>query len=607
MSLVSELKRRKVVHVAAVYLVVAWVIIQIVDVVNEPLSLPDWFDTVAILIVAIGFPIAVILSWAFDLTPEGVVRDQGTNAAVQSSGGKFGYVLIGLVVIAAGWILYRMEISPSEQAVETVAEETERETLPNSIAVLPFDNLSPNADDAYFAAGLHDEIVSQLAKLRNLSVISRTSVLRYADSDLSIPEIARELNVGTVMEGSVRYANDRVRITTQLIDAATDEHLWSETYDREFADIFAIESDIAMNIANALEAEFSLDEQESIARPPTSSPEAHTLYLRAIVIWGGGDDTATGSLPLRTNIKSYLDRAILVDPTFAMAYVQRARLAAITLNFDVGTQENFASRRAELEGLALADLETALAVNPDLGAAYGTLARIHQYNWRGAEAGVAYERAVELSPNDPGTLIDYAVFSSISAHHEDAVRLGQRALELDPNSGVNYGWLNVVYTYAGDLVAAAAAGRKATALAPTYPTARTHVAITELLLGNNAEALAELRIAEQLFQDNTNLVFHALIAYIYGRIGQRDEAARLFRWIENNSADRRVPPVGWVLAYLAVGDNDLALEWLSRAAESPEPYEGHFTVGFLKANFYSDPILDQREFVEVRSRLGFKE
>ncbi len=158
MSLVSELKRRKVVQVAAVYLVVAWVIMQIVDVVNEPLNLPDWFDTVAIMLVAIGFPIAVILSWAFDLTPEGVVRDQGTNVAVQSGGGKFGYVLIGLVVIAAGWILYRVEINPSDQAVETVAEETERETLPNSIAVLPFDNLSPNADDAYFAAGLHDEI-----------------------------------------------------------------------------------------------------------------------------------------------------------------------------------------------------------------------------------------------------------------------------------------------------------------------------------------------------------------------------------------------------------------------------------------------------------------
>ncbi len=139
------------------------------------------------------------------------------------------------------------------------------------------------------------------------------------------------------------------------------------------------------------------------------------------------------------------------------------------------------------------------------------------------------------------------------------------------------------------------------------PNVRATHALFELVLGNNAEALAELRIAEQLFQDNTNLVYHAFVAYGYGRLGQGDEAARLFRWLEDNSADRRVTPVAWVLAYLAVGDNELALESLNRAAESPEPYEGHFTTSQLADNTYRDPILDQPEFVEVRSRLGFRE
>ncbi len=604
-SFFGELRRRNVVKVAVAYAIVGWILVEVSSTVFPIVQLPDWTVTFLTMLILFGFPIALILSWAYEITPEGVVRDQGTNVVVQSSGRRMEYVFAGLLVVAVATLLYR-EFSPSEQVVEVVAEQSEQERLPNSVAVLPFTNLSSDPDDAFFAAGIHDTVLHELAKIRALNVIGRTSVLQYADGKTPISEIASILNVETVLEATVQYADDQVRITAQLIDPDTGAHLWSGNYDRPFRDIFAIQSEIATRIAMALEAELLPAERQSIERPATNSPEAYALYLRAMVIWGGSD-TVMGSLPLRSSIESYLDQAILVDPTFALAYVQRARLAAITLNWDVGTQDNFASRRDELEGVALADLETALALDPGLGAAYGTLARIHQYNWRADEAGVAYQRAAELSPNDPGILIDYAVFNSMLAHHEDALRLGQRALELDPNSGINYSYLDMIHHFAGDLAAAAAAGRKATELAPTYLTARTNLALSELLLGNNAEALAELRIADQLLQDNTNLVFHALIAYHYARLGQGDEAARLFRWLEDNSADRRVPPVAWVLAYLAVGDNELALESLNRAAESPEPYEGHYTTSLLADNIYRDPILDQPEFVEVRSRLGFRE
>ncbi len=239
MSFVSELKRRKVFQVAAVYLVVAWLIMQVGDVVTEPLRLPEWFATVAILLVAIGFPIALITSWAFDLTPEGVMKDTGTNVAVQSSGRRIEYVFIGLLVVAVGTLLYR-EFTPPEQPGEVVTEESQREVLPNSVAVLPFENLTVDSEYAFFAPGVHDTILKELAKIRDMNVIARTSVLQYADGLTSIEQIAEDLRVQTVMEGSVQYAEGRVLVTAQLIDPSTNTHLWSESYDRELIGIFQI-------------------------------------------------------------------------------------------------------------------------------------------------------------------------------------------------------------------------------------------------------------------------------------------------------------------------------------------------------------------------------
>lgn len=181
-SFLGEIKRRKVFQVAAVYLVVAWLIVQIVATVEAPLRLPEWADTLVIVLLAVGFPVALILSWAFDITPDGVVRDAGGSG--NGSGRRIEYVLIALLVVAVGWVIYRVEFEP----VATVAT-VRADVLPNSVAVLPFENLSPNPDNDFFAAGIHEEILGQLAKIRDLSVISRTSVLPYAETELSVPEL----------------------------------------------------------------------------------------------------------------------------------------------------------------------------------------------------------------------------------------------------------------------------------------------------------------------------------------------------------------------------------------------------------------------------------
>ena len=202
MSFLGEIKRRKVFQVGAVYAVVAWLAIQVITSIETPLGLPDWVDTLVIVLLAIGLPITLVISWAFDVTPEGVVRDAGGDAPVKSGRRKIEYVLIGLLVIAVGWIGCS-ELGPSGQPA--------RDLLPNSIAVLPFENLSPDPDNAYFAGGIHEEILNQLAKIRDLNVIARTSVLNpdFTNGSMSIPAIALALNVEIIMEGSVRYSGNR--------------------------------------------------------------------------------------------------------------------------------------------------------------------------------------------------------------------------------------------------------------------------------------------------------------------------------------------------------------------------------------------------------------
>jgi TolB-like protein len=263
-SFFAEIKRRKVFQVAAVYAVVAWLLVQIVATVEEPLSLPGWFDTAIIVFLAVGFPVTMILTWAFDLTPDRAIRDQRSEATPASGGRTTEYILIGLLGLVVAWVVARDLINSTGAPLideETVANEAattpERNVIPNSIAVLVCDNLSPDPDNAYIAQSLHEEMLNQLFKLRDLRVISRTSVLPYMGAERPpLLEIAEDLKVQTIMECSVAYGDDRVAISAQLIDPDTGVHLWSERYYRDLSDVFAVQFDIATNIANALAIEF---------------------------------------------------------------------------------------------------------------------------------------------------------------------------------------------------------------------------------------------------------------------------------------------------------------------------------------------------------------
>src|SRR5713226_1760591 len=272
----AELKRRNVYKVAVAYAVVAWLLMQIASQIFPFFEIPNWAVRLVVLLLIIGFPIALIIAWAFEATPEGIKRTEAADAAGQRSrGGLWIYIaLIGAALSVGLFFLGRYTAS---------RKQTESAELPaKSIAVLPFDNLSEEKGNAYFAEGIQDEILTRLAKVADLKVISRTSTQRFKSAPENLPEIAKLLGVAHILEGSVQKAGDAVRVNVQLIKAANDSHLWADTFDRKLTDIFSVESEVAKAIADQLRAHLTGQEEQEIAAKPTDNPEAYDAYLRGL-------------------------------------------------------------------------------------------------------------------------------------------------------------------------------------------------------------------------------------------------------------------------------------------------------------------------------------
>jgi TolB-like protein/Flp pilus assembly protein TadD len=466
-----------------------------------------------------------------------------------------------------------------------------REVLPNSVAVLPFANLSPNADDAYFAQGIHEEVLNQLAKVNALNVIARTSVLRYADGTTPIPEIARELNVKTVMEGSVRYAGDNVRINVKLIDAGTGADLWADAYQRRFDDIFAIQADIAMNIANALRAEFSLEEQRELERPLSKSADAYALFLQS---GRAGPASFAERLAL-------LDSAIALDPSFAAAFGRKATLYSGTLtNTSFGNAVR-AEERAEVERLVRENAERALALDPAEVQARAALNAVDIQHWRWSslrplsaqQLSAFYQPAAAWAEAWKGNLAEI-------------LSVSERWAELDPNIVNPFLNLGVLYAYAGDRAASDRALRRAAELAPRAALVRAWLAINATATGNTGAALDELARLEQMLGSDPPVVFLPEMAYAYGRIGRADEARRLFERVDATAKDRDIGTGGWALAYLAIGDQRRALEQLEQAAvkaRNHEPDAGYLQLMNLRMNYLADPVVGAPPFAGVLARI----
>ena len=325
----AELKRRNVYRVAVAYAVVAWLLIQIATQVFPFFDVPNWAVRIVVLLLAFGFPVALALAWAFELTPEGIRRTdnvQPNESIRRRTGRKIAGITIAVGIIAAGLFFFQL-FRPEQSSTSAPASSGTASVVPQkSIAVLPFQNLSSEKENSYFADGIQDEILARLSKIADLKVISRTSTEHYKTAPENLRDIARQLGVAHILEGSVQRSDDEVRVNVELIKAADDSHIWADTFDRKLTDIFSVESEIAKAIANKLQAKLTGQEQDIITAKPTNNPEAYDAYLRGLAY-----TLKTGGITPAKSLgaQKYLREAVRLDPKFALSWALLANVDAI--------------------------------------------------------------------------------------------------------------------------------------------------------------------------------------------------------------------------------------------------------------------------------------
>jgi len=379
---IYELKRRHVVRVAIAYAVAAWVLLQLASIVFPALGAPDWVLRVVIALIAFGFPIALILAWAFELTPDGIRRTEPAQSPEARPpeehhrvGRSLNTIVIGALALAVGVLLWRQFGSHATPGESKPAAQTGAVPSGKSIAVLPFESLSEDKANAYFATGMQDEILTRLAGIRDLKVISRTSTAQYASHPADLKTVGMQLGVAAVIEGTVQKAGDAVHINLQLIDTQTDSHLWAESYDRQLKDIFAVERDVAEKVAGALKATLMPEEVARVASVPTQDPEAYDLYLRALVFSTRANDQYALTRVLMPQAIELLQQAISRDRRFALAMALLGQ-AHMYVYF-------FAPYRTDARlAAAKAAADQALALQPDLGEPHFALALYWYWGFR---------------------------------------------------------------------------------------------------------------------------------------------------------------------------------------------------------------------------------
>ena len=434
MSFFAELKRRKVVKVGAAYLVVAWLVIQVVATLAPQMQLPDWVPRAITLVLLVGFPIAVVLAWVFDITPEGVVRDPGDVAASQAATPVASASSIAVAALPA--------------AITTIVPH-------KSIAVLPFADLSPTHDQEYFSDGIAEEILNALVKLKDLKVAGRTSSFSFKGRNEDLRGIGKALAVAHVLEGSVRKHGDKVRITAQLIQVDDGYHLWSDSYDGDLSDVFELQERIARAITRELDVILHGDPHQRLVPVATASPEAYALYLQASGIFNRRDGVRF------PEAIAQLHKALELDPNFARAH---ARLASIH-----GLEPVYVPN-ASAAALVAAEHEAALAIalDPTLAEPHAALAMTHIRLRRYVDAFAAIERALAIDADDVSANLWGAIAFIITGYAARGCALLDRALALDPLLPNALFWRGLQSFYAGDVERAETLIRRAADVGLTH-------------------------------------------------------------------------------------------------------------------------------------------
>lgn len=575
MSFFNELKRRNVIRVAGLYLAGAWLLIQVAGTVLQMVDAPIWLSRGIVIALAIGFIPALVFAWAFELTPEGLKREgdvDRTESITPHTGRKLDRTIMVVLSLALGAFAFdkfalapERERSAAESGRNQGRSEARVESFGDkSIAVLPFVNMSADQEQEYFSDGIAEELLNLLAKIPELRVTSRSSAFSFKDQKLEIPEIAKRLNVAHVLEGSVRKAGNQVRITAQLIDARSDTHLWSETYDRSLDNIFAVQDEIAA----AVVAQLKLKLLGAAPKVATTDPKAYALYLQARQL-------------LRQRTKESPEQALAL---YQQALAIDARYAAAWdgLSSVYDYQAGSGLRPFE-EGHRLARdaANQALAIDPQSAPSHARLGVLAlSYDQDLATAARHFERALALEPTNVDVIAGAAAVAVQLGRLDTAIALEEYVVARDPVNPTGHSNLGYSYYIAGRLDEAIASQRTALNLSPSYEGAHYNIGVALLLKGDYGAALA----AMQRESDIWGLVGLPMAWHALGKKAQSDAAlAELVGTYEKEAAFN----IAYVLAYR--GETDRAFEWLDKAVANGDPGLSEIVGNPLFANITQDP------------------
>jgi len=564
----GELKRRNVYKVAVAYAVVAWLLMQIASQIFPFFEIPNWAVRLVVLLLIIGFPIALIIAWAFEATPEGIKRTEAADAAGQRSrGGAWIYiVLIGAALSAGLFFVGRYT------AGRVTPLHNERATASNaqkSIAVLPLLNESGDPNDEYFSDGLSEELIAALSQIKELKVIGRSSSFRFKDTKEEPKTIGEKLGVSTLLEGTVRKQGDRVRIVAELINAADGIQLWSRTFERELKDIFAVQAEIANAVATSLELTLRGAKDTVVANASTASVEAHNAYLQGHFYF------------VRRNLDDYrkavgfFDQAIRIDPDYALAYAERSEAWTFIGDLAIGEKK-------DAWAAAKHDAEKAVEVGPNLAEAHAALGWVRFFSeWKFSEGLAELTRANELAPANPTANDLLARVLAYVGQVQEAEKLARQAIELDPLAFVARGNLARILLAEGKLDEADAQARKAAELQPTGAASHRWQVLVAIQRGDGETALREA----QLEPNEAYRRFELALAH-YAR-GDRPAAdAALSEMI---ARDRNLLAYQIAEAYAWRGETDKAFEWLQISFDNRDTGTLSLLVDPLMRGLRDDP------------------
>ena len=570
-ELFGELKRRNVYKVAIAYAVVAWLLMQVASQIFPFFEIPNWAVRLVVLLLIIGFPVALILAWAFELTPEGVKRTEAADAPHERSRGALWiYIVVIGAVLSVGLFFLGRYMAPNKQ--NRLGE------LPGkSLAVLPFANLSGNPENAYFAAGIQDEIITRLAKIGELKVVSCLSTQRFKSSPDDLPAIARQLGVANILQGSVQRTAAEVRVNVQLVKADTDTHLWADTFDRKLTDVFQIESDIAKTIAEKLQAKLTGSEEHALSIKPTANSEAHQLYLQGRYLW----NRRTGG-----NLKkalSYFQQAAEKDPGYALAYTGIADSCALIPVYGAGAPQEYYPR-------AKAAAQTALELDDTLGEAHTSLANVFFRYLQLAQSAREFERSIELNPNYATAHQWYGRLTLLAIGQFDrAMAEAKRAVELDPISPIGRTDVATVYQVGRRYDEAIAELRNVLETDPDFYWAHRQLGLALELKGAPGDAISEYQRAAELNDDPRVLAF---IGHAKAIMGRETDARAILGQLTEASKTRYVSGYSFAVIHLGLGEKDQALDWLEKDAGERTGFE----INFIKVDPYLDPLRGDPRF-----------